>query len=222
MSKTSTKKKKSSWKKVIVAVGAIGIIAGSATVAKRVVDPGELVTQVYDGDTFNISNKQNIRLFSVDAPELGNCYGKEAKEALTKKILGKKVILKSPRTDYYKRVQAYVYVDGEFVNEYLVKNGYASEHGEGTPETDIVMVANTFAKENKLGIYSEECSPSKPPKKGCIVKGNIEYNTGDRKYLIPGCHNYTQTIVEKFRGEDWFCSEKEAMNAGYSKYSNCQ
>lgn len=213
--------KKFSWKKAVLSLAAVGIVAGGATVAKRIIDPRELVTDVIDGDTFTISNKQTIRFYAMDAPEIGNCYGQEAKEALTEKILGKKVIIRSPRTDYYRRVQAYVYLNDEFINEYMVKNGFATEHGEGTPETDIVRVANTFAKENKLGIYSEKCSPSTPKNKICNIKGNVTYNGGKKEYTIPGCRNYIRTIVERFRGEDWFCSEKEAKAAGFAKSSNC-
>lgn len=209
------------WKKVVIAASATAIIAGSFTVAKRVIDPGELVTSVIDGDTFTITNKQTIRLFVNDAPELGNCFANEAKDALAKKILGKKVILKSPRIDYYKRVQAYVYVDGEFVNEYMSKNGFSADHGFGTTESDLIVVAGNFAKENKIGIFSEKCSPTKPTKKGCVIKGQISYHGGGKSYVYPGCWNYTQTVVEKFRGEDWFCTEKEAQAAGFVKSSNC-
>jgi hypothetical protein len=56
MPKTSIKNKKPSWKKAVVAIGAIGIIAGSLTVAKRVIDPTEKVIEVIDGDTFTISS----------------------------------------------------------------------------------------------------------------------------------------------------------------------
>jgi endonuclease YncB( thermonuclease family) len=213
--------KRFNWKKAALALGAVGIIAGSATVVKRVVDPREIVTEVIDGDTFRISNRQTIRFYAVDAPELGNCYGEDARVALTKKILGKKVTIKSPRTDYYRRVQAFVYLDGEFINEYMVKNGFASEHGDGTPETDIVKEANTYAKENKLGIYSENCSPSVPKNKVCNIKGNVTYDGGKKEYTLPGCHNYIQTIVERFRGEDWFCSEEEAKAAGFTKAPIC-
>jgi len=221
MPRSSKKSKKFSFKKAAIAISAIGIIAGSLPVAKRIIDPTEKVIEVIDGDTFKISNKETIRLFNVDAPELGRCYSQEAKSALTKKILGKKVILKSPKTDYYRRVQAYVYVDGEFVNEFMTKNGFALDRGSGTAESEIIVVSGNSAKENKIGIYSEECSPTKPTKAGCNIKAQIPYDNGEKIYLVPGCKNYTQAVVEKFRGEDWYCTEKEAKDAGYVKSEYC-
>lgn len=221
MPKSSIKTKKPSWKRAALAIGAIGIIAGSLTVTKRAIDPTEKVIEVIDGDTFKISNTETIRLFNTDAPELGRCFGEEAKTALTKKILGKRVILKSPKTDYYRRVQAYVYLDGEFINEYMTKNGFALDRGSGGEESERIVTSGNFAKENKIGIYSEECSPTKPTKKGCLIKAQIPYDNGQKIYLVPGCKNYTQAIVEKFRGEDWYCTEKEVKEAGYIKSEFC-
>lgn len=210
------------WKKVFVGVTAVAITAGSFSVAKRTINPGEMVINVIDGDTFVISNKQSIRLFGVDAPELQYCFGKEAKDALEKKILGKKVILKGPRTDYYKRVQAYVYVDGEFVNEYMAKNGLVFDHGFGNIESKIINDANSFARDNKIGIYSEKCSPTKPSKPGCTIKGQVSYHGNGNTYTSPGCANYGQALVERFRGEDWFCTVAQAKAAGFvKKEPNC-
>ena len=228
MSKKASKKG-SLWKKAVITIGAIGIVAGSATVAKRVIDPGERVIEVIDGDTFTISNKQSIRLYNIDAPELQYCFGKEAKKALTDKILGKKVILKSPRMDYYKRVQAYVYIvdgktlEGESINEYMVKNGFAKEHADNTPESNIISKSDIFARENKLGIFSSECTPLVPTKVGCTIKGQVSYDTNERIYITPDCEDqYNPAIVERYRGEDWFCTEKEAKEAGFIKSPNCQ
>lgn len=209
------------WKKGIVAVASLGILAGTAAVAKRVIDPTELVTEVIDGDTFRIGNRQTIRIYGVDAPELSLCFGQEAKDALTKKILNKKVILKSPRTDYWRRVEAYVYMDGEFVNEYLAKNGYGADHSDGAIESVIIKEAGNFAQTNRIGIYSPTCYPLTPPKANCLVKGHVPYNTMEKRYLIPGCNSYEKAIVERYRGEDWFCTEAEAVSAGFVKSPSC-
>lgn len=35
------------------------------------------------------------------------------------------------------------------------------------------------------------------------------------------CRLYNLSIIEKYKGEEWFCTEKEAKKAGYEKSSNC-
>lgn len=215
------KVKKLSWKKVALAVGATAIIAGGATVAHRVISPGEKVVAVFDGDSFKIGNDQTIRLFGADAPELQYCFGPEAKVALTKKILGKTVILKELKTDIYRRVMALVYLDGESVNEYMVKNGFAESHRDAGTETNAINTAEDFAKANKLGIFSQKCYQLNPPNPKCVVKGNITQSSGTKVYFVPDCNHYTSTIIEKFKGEDWFCSEKSAKSVGFTKSPEC-
>jgi len=39
---------------------------------------------------------------------------------------------------------------------------------------------------------------------------------------MPECDRYTLTVVEKYKGEDWFCTEAEAKKAGYVKSKNCE
>lgn len=215
------KVKKLSWKKVALAVGVTAVIAGSVTVAHKTISPGEKVVAIIDGDSFKIGNDQNIRLFGADAPELQYCFGQEAKEALTKKISGKTVILKELKVDMYKRVMALVYLDGESVNEYMVKNGFAESHRDAGTETDVINVAEDFAKTNKLGIFSPKCYQLNPPNLKCAVKGNITQSDGTKVYFVPGCNHYAPTIIEKYKGEDWFCTEKEAKAAGFTKSPEC-
>ncbi len=216
-----SKKKKSVWKKVAVAASAIAIVAGSVGVAKRVVYPGEKVVEVIDGDTFFIANRQRIRLLGVDAPEMGYCFSKESKEALTKKILNKKVILKNVKVDRYRRILALVYVDGELINEYLTKNGFALYRWDDSAQPGVLKKAGDFARDHKIGVFSDDCYQTEPPKPKCNIKGNIRDDNNVKTYLLPNCSHYPQTIVEKYKGEDWFCTEKEAKAAGFIKSSNC-
>lgn len=219
--KRKVKTKKHNLKKLVLAVGAMAIIAGSVPVAKRVVFPGELVTQVLDGDSFKIKNKQTIRLSSLDAPALDYCMGKEAKEALEKKILNKKVILRDVKTDIYRRIMALVYVDGTLVNEYLIKNGLAVTSREAADEKENIKAANDYARANSLGVYSKKCYQKDPPDPKCPIKGNIDDRTKKKEYLVPECRHYSKAIIEKNMGEEWFCTEKEAQKAGYTESSDC-
>ena len=97
------------------------------------------VTRIVDGDTFWAEDGGirgiKIRLIGIDAPETSNSgskvigyFGEQSKEYLTRLIAGKRVSLEFDvwEKDQYGRTLAYVYLpDGTFVNEELVKNGYA-------------------------------------------------------------------------------------------------
>ena len=54
-------------------------------------------------------------------------------------------------------------------------------------------------------------------KPGCIVKGNVSQNTGNKLYHIPGMENYDQTVIDPKYGERWFCSEAAAVSAGFGQ-----
>ena len=55
-------------------------------------------------------------------------------------------------------------------------------------------------------------SPSKLPKP-CRIKGNI--SDGGHIYHVPGSPHYSRTRVEPEKGERWFCTEEEAIAAGW-------
>lgn len=209
-------------KKAALAAGAVAIIAGGAAVAKRVVSSGEKVVAVIDGDSFKIGGDQTIRLSSLDAPETGNCAADKAKEALTKKILGKKVILHELKTDRYGRIMAMVYVNGQNVNEYMVKNGLALHLWDRSSQIKALGKANDYARENRLGIFSPECYQINPPDPKCSVKGSINPATKEKTYTMTSCDRYNLIVVEKYKGEAWFCTEGQAQKAGYVKSKNCK
>ena len=56
-----------------------------------------------------------------------------------------------------------------------------------------------------------------PPLFGCVVKGNISINTGERIYHVPGQKYYDATQIDLLNGERWFCSEETARGAGWRK-----
>jgi cold shock CspA family protein len=75
-----------------------------------------------------------------------------------------------------------------------------------------------------IALIDQESRPSRSPtiissmlRPGCIIKGNISYNTGNRLYHIPGMENYDQTVINPQNGEKWFCSESAAVAAGWTK-----
>jgi len=219
VTKNTKSKNKLSFTKTLL--GLSTLLAVFATTATKI-DTSLKVKDIIDGDTFITSNNQRVRLFGADAPELGNCYSSEAKSYLESLILNKKVILAEPRVDVYGRVVALVYQNNQLINIDMVKNGYARYEGETSSQKDKFQQANSFARENNLGIYNSFCYQSENPNNpNCNIKGNIEKSIGTKTYHLPNCGEYNRTIIETSLGEQWFCSESEAVKAGYVKSKNC-
>ncbi len=59
--------------------------------------------------------------------------------------------------------------------------------------------------------------PEDEPVAECEIKGNISYRTGEKIYHVPGQQYYTRTQIDTSDGERWFCSEDEAIRAGWRK-----
>lgn len=182
-----------------------------------------LVTQVLDGDSFIIAPDQTIRLANIDAPELNLCFGKQAKEFLENLILNKHVDIKVYGRDTYKRTVATVYIsDNQLVNQSIAENGYAIYTSTKTEEREVINQAVEKARQNNLGIFSSTCSQMENtdnPK--CNIKGNIGKHDRVKYYHLPNCAEYNRTVVELHLGEQWFCTENEAIKAGYKKAKNC-
>lgn len=180
------------------------------------------VLGVIDGDTLVLEGKTRLRLRSVDAPELEYCGGKEAKELLEKLVKDKVVLVKEQIIDVKGRPMALVYVDEKLVNEEILKEGWGRFHSDDTSAREVLKSAYDNAKGKSLGIFSSKCRQTQnPDKPKCNIKGNIDKNSDRRNYYFPGSAQYDFTIVEKDTGEDWFCTEKEAQKAGFTRSLTC-
>lgn len=180
------------------------------------------VLYVIDGDTIVLENKTRLRLRQIDAPELNYCGGSEAKALLENLLKDKKITISQPTSDQLGRLMAYVYTNKTLVNLELIKSGWVRYHHDSTLLTSKLKKAAEEAKNSRRGIYSEKCYQTENtnnPK--CNIKGNIDKNSGKKTYYYPGCPQYQFTIIEKDIGEDWFCTEKEAEDKGFSKAKNC-
>jgi len=206
---------KINWKKAMVGV-ALTAGLGAGLMWNR-------VTEVVDGDTFKLANGQKVRMVGIDAPEMDKCGGMEAKKELEKNILYKKVELTDLKVDQYGRILALVYSQKKLVNQVMLKSGWARWDGTRNSLGKTFSDADKEARENKSGVFGK-CRELE--KKECLIKGNIEKRSGEieggRKwYFFKGCSEYGAVVVEKELGEEWFCSEAEAVRAGYVKATNC-
>ena len=69
-----------------------------------------------------------------------------------------------------------------------------------------------------LGAMPATAQTSSGPQ--CLIKGNVS-SKGERIYHPPGCRYYNSTVIDPKRGERWFCSEQEAVAAGWRRTKVC-
>ena len=62
--------------------------------------------------------------------------------------------------------------------------------------------------------YSQEVSQGGRVYEQCLIKGNIN-SKGDRIYHVPGSASYDATKIDTSQGERWFCTEYDAIRAGW-------
>ena len=209
-------------KKVGLVVLTATAIATATVGFKNYVAPYETVNKIADGDTFILEiNKQAVRLFGIDAPELTNCYGPESYARLDGLLKKRQVQLKEPVVDVFGRIVALVYVDGLLINETMIKEGFAAYRSEPGSGKEAMKAAHEIAKTNKIGIYSSACSDDLPPNPKCTIKGNYDLDRNEYLYLMPECPYYNAVNIRRFEGDQWFCSESEAKKAGFKISSAC-
>lgn len=118
-----------------------------------------LVKKVIDGDTAELDNGLIIRYIGINAPEQNQNLYNESKQRNKELVEGKKVKLEFDNLlyDQYGRLLCYVFVDDIFVNYQLIKEGFAilDKIYPNTKYIDKLTEAESFAKENKLGIWKE-------------------------------------------------------------------
>jgi micrococcal nuclease len=199
----------------------------------------ELIHPV-DGDTIAVNyqgEEKNVRFLLVDSPETNHPqlgeqpFGRKAKE-YTSSIMkkAKEIELEfdiGPQKDKYGRLLAYVYVDGKLLQEELLKQGLARVAYIFPPNTRYVDQFKDIqknAQQQGIGIWQvenyvqedgfnpealdeTETKKETHPTQSCLIKGNI---SSEKIYHTPDSPWYEQT-----KAEVMFCTEQEAINAGF-------
>lgn len=201
-----------------MAIAMIGISMTSYQQGKKDVNK-IVVARIIDGDTLELNSKQQIRLDNMETAEVNMCGYEEAKEMLEKLALGKEVRVVGKYVDEYGRLLGLVYTDDYLVNLEMVKSGWARYDSNKTNARDDMKQAGVEAREKKLGVYGL-CRVDAEDKE-CLIKGNNREGHDTKIYKFPGCKSYNTTKVDLDLGDRWFCSEEEAIEAGYTKGEDC-
>ncbi len=148
-----------------------------------------LVIRIIDGDTIEIEGGQKVRYIGIDTPETVHpskpveCFGIEASNKNKELVEGKKIKLEKDvsETDQYGRLLRYVWIGDIFINDYLIRQGYAyaSTYPPDVKYSEQFLQAQQEAKENNRGLWAGcQVAPELEPEDDIICSRNA-YNCSD-------------------------------------------
>jgi phosphatidylserine/phosphatidylglycerophosphate/cardiolipin synthase-like enzyme len=134
----------------------------------------------------------------------------------------------------------YMHLKSYAIDGRILRSGSANLSASGLKQqdNDILVVrepsvANAFearfeqiwADANPLPAPGNQfANPAPAPKtetarpESCLIKGNVSRN-GERIYHVPGDRTYDRVRMDKGRDKRWFCTEQQAVAAGWRKAS---
>ena len=202
------------------------------------------VVGIADGDTITVIHNgrgEKIRLHGIDTPEKGQAFGNKAKAVTGNMLRGRVVEITPMTTDRYGRTVALVYVDGQSLNESLVRSGYAWVYRKYCKEAfcaDWLALEDTARNQKKgmwrdphiippweyrqIGRGQQVSSPSfvmgglGGESKALAASGSYHGNVNSLKFHRPGCRVYN---CKNCTAD--FASREEAISAGYVPCKLC-
>ena len=188
--------------------------------------------RVVDGDTLWIDGT-TYRIHGIDAPEAaqkcakasGKTWpcGKAAVEAMQQLVAGGDVTCVGKGLDDYGRTLATCTAGGSDVAATLVGDGLAWAFRRYSLD---YAATEDVARAAGAGVWQATTEPpweyrakrwdveQQAAPRGCPIKGNIN-REGEHIYHAPWSPWYTRTKINEADGERWFCSEGEAIEAGW-------
>lgn len=119
------------------------------------------VVGVHDGDTLTILTDKKeefkVRLWGIDAPELGQSFGKNAKAGLSSLAFGKRVKFDPEKTDRYGRVVSKVTLpNSQDAGSEMIRQGLAWWYVAYAKKEKPYMELEEKARSARVGLWSEK------------------------------------------------------------------
>lgn len=200
----------------------------------------------HDGDTLLVkigNKKEKVRLLGVDTAEIAQGYwGSEAQKFTEKTTKGKEIKLETDvqERDKYGRLLAYVYVDNVFINELLVKEGYAQllTYAPNVKYVDTLKKSQEEAKASSKGIWGKNGLKETPyefrhkgkktqkaPKTTKVIEKaiDIKISKSSKKDLVhvnknSGVYHFSNCEHYNCRNCSIEITEEEAIAKGYHRH----
>ena len=136
------------WR-LTLAIGTFALMIAGAS--------AERVMRVKDGDSIVVMSagrEVNVRIADMDAPELDQPYGREAKDALVSLVGGREVRLELVGGDVYRRIVANVFVGDRDVAAELVGRGFAWVRRAYAPAARLIKLEDD-ARAARRGLWAQ-------------------------------------------------------------------
>jgi micrococcal nuclease len=182
------------------------------------------VVQVDDGDSITVvrgRQQVRIRLDGIDCPEVGQDFGRRARQ-FTARWIGKTVSVEPREADEYGRLVARVRAQGEDLSIELVKAGLAWHYRRYSSDSALAR-AEREARDARLGLWGQP-NPIPPwdyrhrsrqaprPATGGTYHGNVR----SLVFHALGCPHYNCANCRRV-----FASVAEAKAAGFRPHTAC-
>jgi endonuclease YncB( thermonuclease family) len=208
------------------------VVAAASSPRPALAQKAAGTVSIIDGDTLQIGDRI-VHLAGIDAPELGQrCMiedkdwrcGLEAALAL-RKLAAFGTVSCTAEKDA-PRVTGACQIDGKDLSEVMVGQGYAVALPNAVPSYQSAQAA---ARDAKLGLWRGAFIPPGDWRQGarlegettdtifCVVKGAIN-EKDQRIFYIPSDETYEEVAIDPEKGERMFCSDDEAILAGWSRF----
>lgn len=154
------------------------------------------VVAVHDGDTLTVrrfGEAVQVRLDEIDAPELGQDYGQEARQSLARLCLGMHADVRVHGQDKYDRVLARVRCAGTDANAEQIRQGSAWFYAQYSHD-EALRELETAARARGLGLWASR----RPTPPWSFRHANKENSYGSGS--APAQHN---------RAQSWGCGAKK-------------
>lgn len=112
-----------------------------------------LVVSVHDGDTLKLDDGRTIRLSGIDAPEITQPYGIEARDLLRKLTRKKSIRIETHGTDRYGRMIGEIFVGKKSINRSMVSHGAAWWFRKYAPEDETFRLSEQVTRKHKNGLW---------------------------------------------------------------------
>jgi endonuclease YncB( thermonuclease family) len=116
------------------------------------------VVSVHDGDTLTVlvdRRQVKVRLKDIDAPEIGQPFGRNARQSLSDLCFGKLAAIEIRGRDRYRRTIAQVTCSGTDANAEQVRRGLAWTYARFTRRDSPLFEVEREARAGRRGLWTD-------------------------------------------------------------------